>query len=136
MTSFCCYEDPSSPGFCANPVTADGGYRTGVCKAVAGVGEDCRSANDLQLCQTGLECNFETFKCQVSSTEVLGLGEDCFVDFQILGDCESGLFCDNLGTGQCETQKPNGEACLAPFECESQLCTGGFCVVNDYCAAP
>jgi hypothetical protein len=137
LVAFCCYENPSSPGACAFPFDANGVARTGACKAVSEEGEACSGGvSNVQLCMTGLDCDFDNSVCVAPGTDLLSVGDDCVDDsFNILGQCQDS-FCDMLGDGKCVARKADGADCIFADECESGACENSVCGPSTYCMGP
>lgn len=126
--AFCCFGDG-----CENPFDEAGNRRQGTCRPAAAQGQACSFLPPLQLCRSGLTCDFGTSTCVEGGDAVLGLGEAC-VDssFNLLGVCAGG-WCDLLGSGTCQQLGAVGDACGADWECSSEACDG-VCIENAFCA--
>jgi len=137
LVAFCCYESSASPGGCAFPFDGDGNARAGACAPIAEEGQACSGGlNSVQLCKTGLDCDYEESVCVAPGTAPLQLGEDCMdASFNLLGECQDS-WCDMLGTSKCEALKSDGTSCTFSNECESAACEGGACTASTYCVAP
>ena len=136
MVSFCCYENPSNPGGCAFPFDGDGNSRSGTCAAVSNEGDTCNGGlNSVQLCQTGLDCDYDTNVCVAPGSNPLQVGDECMdSSFNLLGECQDS-WCDMTGSSKCEAYKPDGESCIFPQECENGACEGGLCSSPSYCTS-
>jgi hypothetical protein len=137
LVAFCCYENPSNPGACAFPFDANGVARTGACKAVSEEDEACSGGvSNVQLCKTGLDCDYDSSVCVAPGTDLLNVGDDCMDDnFNILGQCQDS-FCDMLGDGKCVARKADGADCIFADECESGACENSVCGPSTYCVGP
>ena len=125
-TGWCCRKDET--GACGLSENTEG-----VCVAAGSVGESCGLMPTMQFCKTGLDCGQAV--CEEMSFEALSLGDTCYENFELKGDCEDS-FCDLFGTGRCESLKPNGDACLSPDECIAGACTAGVCAQPSFCSTP
>lgn len=135
LEAFCCYEKAGVTG-CAFPFDGDGNPRTGTCQAVSLENEACSGGLDnVQLCQTGLDCDFDENVCVAPGTTPLQVGEDCIdSSFNLLGECQDS-WCDMTGSSKCEPYKADGESCVFPQECENGACEGGVCGSPSYCTS-
>lgn len=84
-------------------------------------------------CTSQSECS-EVYNCGPSGTCVLGprLGETCG---EIEGNCIDNSYCD-FSTLKCTAPKPDGAACDADNECQSDVCDSGgtnTCVTEPIC---
>ena len=118
-THFCCVPDENFDGCNPYPVP----NLEGTCTPASAEGEICSSLPPVQLCQSGLECDFNTGSCVAISRVPLQLGETCYEasNYLMLGDCENS-WCDLFGTGKCEDLVANDGSCLLGESCESGYC--------------
>lgn len=121
-SSFCCFR---APGVTSGACWVAGGGRVGTCAPAAMVGQSCgidfqqRSAT---FCATGLYCDLDTGLCARDVPMSLVLGDTCYRDQSILGQCPPQAYCDVLGGGACLAQSADGEACSSGDQCLSGAC--------------
>ena len=125
QTSWCCR--PREDGSCGVNMDIEG-----ECVAAADEGEPCGAMGNMRICKTGLECDFESSTCQAPQTAELALGDECYANFSLLGDCVNS-YCDMMGSNICEPLRAEGEACTFPYECTTGACDAGTCATNRMC---
>ena len=121
---WCCRE--SASGSCGLSPDSEG-----TCVAAGGEGDSCGFVPTMSFCQTGLYCG--TDSCVIDALDLLQLGDPCFDDNGLLGDCVES-YCDMFDSRICEPLKSFGEVCEMPYECISGACDTGTCNDPDYCA--
>lgn len=132
MTSFCCNENDQ--GNCMTPSLES----EGKCRAISAESETC-STFPVQLCATGIACAVAAGAggediCVQESRASLPVGALCYDDskYLSLGVCENG-YCDYFSGMKCKAFLPNGEACIAGYECGSGACVEGVCGLMTTC---
>ena len=105
----------------------------GTCQKASAEGESC-GTEPLQLCKSGLECDYATNVCVALNTTPLALGEQCYDsnNYSILGECVDS-WCDLFNSGACEAKLEDGASCLSYESCESEFCDEGTCAPNTIC---
>lgn len=128
--SFCCLA--AEEGCAPFPIIGE----AGICQAASQEGESCSIEAPLQLCATGLDCDYYTNICVSPITTILQQGETCYnpSQYEVLGDCENS-WCDLFGTSKCEPLKNDGEECTFPESCSSRFCDfdSSTCSPNNFC---
>ena len=115
--SFCCVAADELDGGCT-PFPVPG--KTGTCKPTSALGQSCNDM-PLQLCETGLFCDDDSYTCQVDSYAPLALGDSCMDEsFTLLGECIDS-YC-SWDDGVCLNLKAKGQTCNYSFECSSDFC--------------
>ena len=98
--------------------------------AAADEGEPCGAIGNMRICKTGLECDFESGTCQAPQTAELALGDECYANFSLLGDCVNS-YCDMMGSNiRNPSRCAEGEATTFPYECTTGACDAGTCATN------
>lgn len=128
--SFCCLDSEEG---CA-PFPSIGAV--GVCQTASQEGEACSIESPLQLCATGLDCDYYSNICVSQTTTLLQQGDICYDPsrYEVLGDCEDS-WCDLFGTSKCEPLKEDGDECIFPESCSSRFCDSDLstCTPNNFC---
>ena len=131
-THFCCIPDADFDG--CNPYPVPG--LEGTCIPASAEGESCSSLPPIQLCPSGLDCDYNTNTCVSFSLSPLQLGESCYDanNYLMLGECENS-WCDIFGSTQCESFISNEGSCLLDDSCESGYCDPDtqICIENPLC---
>ena len=129
--AFCCTL-PNEEGCNPYPLAE----QEGTCQAVSKVGESCSTLPPIQLCQSGLECDYTSNQCIEINISSIFLGDTCYdpQNFELLGFCEDS-WCNVSGSNKCEPLIPNDQACSYSESCESNYCDAisQVCIDNPIC---
>ena len=128
-TSFCCVSDDALDGGCT-PYPALGSE--GTCQTAGQEGDACADI-PIQLCRSGLVCDFDTSICTKEEWEPLSVGELCMEGSDYLGACEDS-YCD-FEAKTCLALLENNQSCTFGFECASAWCDQdtNVCIDNPIC---
>lgn len=127
--AFCCVSDDALDGGCT-PYPPLGS--AGTCQTAGQEGDSCKDL-PLQLCRTGLVCDFDTSICTKEEWEILSAGDLCMEGADYLGACEDS-YCD-FDAKTCLSLLENNESCTFGFECASAWCDQdtNVCIDNPIC---
>ncbi len=127
MVGACAYED-SSDG--SRRLVSRARSEVGVCVPVKNENELC-SLPTYEICRRGLSCVNDV--CVPPITTPLSIGEGCYQDWQLQGNCQDS-YCDLFGEqAVCVARKDVGVACGGPEECATGHCADGACAAGAFC---